>query len=355
MAMLPIPGRPQDVTPAWLSAVLGVEVADAAIAPIGTGQTAATYRVAVRYRTGGHGLPDSFVVKLPAADPAVRDRVALSYRCEHAFYTDVADTVAVPVPRCYHCAVNPDGTDFVLLLADLAPAEQGDQIRGCTPAEVRLAATALAGLHGPRWCDPAWLSFTGTVMPRPDAAAARGLGEITVLAAQTTIDTLGARLSPADRATTLEAAALIGDWLLGAPDRFSLLHGDYRIDNLLFDPECRAVTVVDWQTLAVGLPARDLTYLVATSLPSPTRADHERDLVDAYHRGLLGYGVSGYDAETCWKDYCLGALQVPMITTLGFAFSTATERGDEMTLAMLERGAHAIRELGSLDLVRAGV
>ncbi|MFM8600070.1 MAG: phosphotransferase family protein [Mycobacterium sp.] len=355
--MLPIPARPQDVTPAWLSGVLGVEVADAAIAPIGTGQTAATYRVAVRYRddgVAGASRPDSFVVKLPAADPAVRERVALSYRCEHAFYTEVAHTLAVPVPRCYHCAVSPDG-DFVLLLADLAPAEQGDQIRGGTPARVRLAATALAGLHGPRWCDPAWLSFTGTVMPRPDAAAARGLGEITVLAAQTTVDTLGSRLSPADRATTLEAAALIGDWLLGAPDRFSLLHGDYRIDNLLFDPERSAVTVVDWQTLAVGLPARDLAYLIATSLPSPTRADHERELVDAYHRALLGYGVSGYDAETCWQDYRLGALQVPLITTLGFAFSTATERGDEMVLAMLERGAHAIRELGSLELVRAGV
>ena len=46
-------------------------------------------------------------------------------------------------------------------------------------------------------------------------------------------------------------------------------------------------------------------------------------------------------------------LQVPLITTLGCAFSISTERGDDMMLVMLERGCRAIRELGSLDLVRA--
>ncbi|NBQ44091.1 MAG: aminoglycoside phosphotransferase, partial [Mycobacteriaceae bacterium] len=44
MATPSIPGCPQDVTPLWLTSVLGVEVDDAAITPVGTGQTAATYR-----------------------------------------------------------------------------------------------------------------------------------------------------------------------------------------------------------------------------------------------------------------------------------------------------------------------
>ena len=43
-----------------------------------------------------------------------------------------------------------------------------------------------------------------------------------------------------------------------------------------------------------------------------------------------------------------------MITTLGHAFSAATERGDEMALVMLQRGARAIRELGTLELIRSG-
>jgi aminoglycoside phosphotransferase (APT) family kinase protein len=230
-------------------------------------------------------LPDSFVIKLPAQDPAVRQRVALSYRSEHAFYTRVADTVAVPLPRCYHCTYTDSG-DFALLLADMAPAQQGDQIRGCTAAEAHLAVTALAGLHGPRWCDPTWLSFDGTVMPKPDEATARGLGDITRLAATTTIDKVGDRLDPADRATVLEAADVIADWLLGAGERFSILHGDYRADNLLF--QAGEVTVVDWQTLAVGLPARDLAYFIGTSL-QPAERTHPRAGLSAGAVRLRGH------------------------------------------------------------------
>lgn len=345
-----IPRGPQDVTPQWLSEVLGVVAAEVDVSPVGTGQTGATYRVRVRYRSDGD-LPGSFVVKLPAQDAAVRERVALSYRSEHAFYTEVADTLAVPLAHCYHCAIAADGGEFVLLLADMAPAEQGDQILGCTPPEARLAVAALAGLHGPRWCDEAWLSFAATVMPKPDEATARGLGDITVLAAQQTLAALGDRMSAEDRATVADSAALIGDWLLAAPNRFSLLHGDYRIDNLLFDPERTRVTVVDWQTLTVGLPARDLSYCLGTSLGPDERARHERDLVGRYHRALLEQGVTGYDAETCWQDYRFGMLQVPLISTLGFAFSASTQRGDHMALTMLRRGCRAIRELGTLALI----
>ena len=349
-----IPESPSEVTAAWLSGILGADVAGVGVTPVGTGQTGATYRLAVRYRHPT-GLPASYVVKLPAQDPAVRARVALSYRSEHAFYTQVADTVDVPLPRCYHCAFDDDGARFVLLLADMAPAEQGDQIRGCSPTEARLAAVALAGLHGPRWGDPAWLGFAGTVMPKPDEPTARGLGDITKLAVHTTIETLGDRLSAQDRYTVRESADLIADWLLTAPERFSLLHGDYRTDNLLFDPGRTTVTVVDWQTLAVGLPARDLSYFLATSLLPADRAENERGLVEAYRRALSDRGVVNFDAETCWHDYRFGMLQVPLITTLGFAFSTATQRGDDMVLVMLERGCRAIRELGTLELIRAGV
>ena len=122
-AVLSIPRYPGDVTPAWLSAALSgrgtpVEVADVGVVAIGTGQTGATYRVTARYATDPGDLPQTFVIKLPAQDDTVRDRVVIGYRSECAFYSSVVDRVQVPTPRCFYSEITEDAMDFVLLLAD---------------------------------------------------------------------------------------------------------------------------------------------------------------------------------------------------------------------------------------------
>jgi aminoglycoside/choline kinase family phosphotransferase len=347
-----IPRGPDDVTPAWLGSVLGVDVNDVEVTGIGTGQTGATYRVSATYSTDRRDLPPTFAIKLSATDDAVRDRVAPGYLSEVEYYARVADKMRIPVPRCFHHDISDDGGDFVLLLADMAPAVQGDQIAGCTPAEAGLAVDALAGLHGPSWCDPEWLELSAISMPKPaDEAAANGLGEVSKMAADITIDRLGTRISEDDRETLTAAMGLVGPWLLTEPKRFALMHGDYRLDNMLFDPDRTGITVVDWQTMGVGLPARDLAYFTATSLVPAVRAEIEEDLVTQYHQALLSYGVTDYNVDICWRDYRLGVVQAPLITGLGFAFAASTERGDEMILTMLHRGCRAIRELDTLNLI----
>ncbi|ORV98303.1 phosphotransferase family protein [Mycobacterium kyorinense] len=351
-----IPRYPDDVTCEWLSAVLSsdrtqVEVSDVDVIAIGTGQTGATYRVSARYASNPDALPETFVIKLPAQDDTVRDRVTIGYRSECAFYSTVADRVQVPVPRCFYSEISEDAMEYALLLADQAPAVQGDQLGGCGEQAARLAVTALAGLHGPSWCDPVWLDFPGIAFARPDEASAQGLGEVAQMSADITLDKLGGRMSVVDRETFTTAMRLVTPWLLAEQDRFALLHGDYRLDNMLFDPDANTVSVVDWQTLGVGLPARDLAYFTATSLKPQLRAAIEADLVDEYHRALCGYGVTDYDRETCWRDYRLGMPQALLISALGFAFATATDRGDEMVLTMLARGCQAIRDLGTLELI----
>jgi hypothetical protein len=351
-----IPRYPGDITREWLSAVLGsgdtpVRVSEVDVVAIGTGQTGATYRVSVGYASDAVGLPDTFVIKLPAQDDTVRDRVTIGYRSECAFYTSVADRVRIPTPQCFYCEISDDALDYALLLADQAPAGQGDQIAGCGEQAARLAVTALAGLHGPSWCDPVWLDFKGIAFTRPDEASAKGLGEVARMSADTTLDKLGDRMSAVDRETFTAAMGLVAPWLLAEQDRFALLHGDYRLDNMLFYPDATKVTVVDWQTLGVGLPARDLAYFTATSIKPELRSAIEKDLVDEYYQALSGYGVTDYDRETCWRDYRLGMPQALLISALGFAFATATDRGDDMVLTMLSRGCQAIRDLGTLDLI----
>jgi hypothetical protein len=353
---MPIPRYPDDVTREWLSAVLssgdiGVQVCKVDVAAIGTGQTGATYRISVSYASDAGRLPDTFVIKLSAQDDTVRDRVSIGYRSECAFYNSVAERVRIPTPQCFYCEISDDTLDYALLLADQAPAAQGDQLAGCGEREARLAVTALAALHGPSWCDSVWLDFPGIAFARPDEASANGLGEVARMSAEITLDKLGDRMSAVDRHTFTAAMDLVTPWLLAEHDRFALLHGDYRLDNMLFYPDAAGVAVVDWQTLGVGLPARDLAYFTATSLKPELRCAIENDLVDDYYRELSGYGVSGYDRETCWRDYRLGMPQALLISALGFAFATATNRGVDMVLTMLARGCQAIRDLGTLELI----
>ena len=242
---MPIPRYPEDVTAEWLSRVLGgdtpVPVSAVDVVAIGTGQTGATYRLSVTY-AGPSDLPDTFVIKLPAQDDTVRDRVTIGYRSECAFYTGVADRVRVPTPQCFYCEISNDALDYALLLADQAPAVQGDQIAGCGEREARLVVTALAGLHGPSWCDPVWLDFPGIAFARPDEASATGLGEVARMSAEITLDKLGDRMSAVDRETFTTAMDLVTPWLLAEQNRFALLHGDYRLDNMLFYPDAAGVT-----------------------------------------------------------------------------------------------------------------
>ncbi len=352
----PIPSRPDDITPAWLTKVLSHAgdpvVRDVDVVAVGTGQTGATYRLAVTYQANPATLPDTFVVKLPVADDTVRDRVALSYRSECAFYRFVANHVKVPVPQCFYCDISEDASSYALLLADQAPAVQGDQIVGCGVAEARLAARAIAGLHGPTWCRPEWPSVPGMVMSLADEASKRGMGEIAAMSAGITVDKLGPKLSKADAETLVESMGLVTPWLCNDFGRFSVIHGDYRLDNILFHPDGSRVCVVDWQTLGAGLPARDLSYFAATSLTPELRSDIERQLVTDYRDELHKHGVTGYDLETCWHDYRYGMLQALLISALGFAFSAGTDRGDDMVATMLARGCRAMRELGTADLIR---
>ncbi len=336
----------EELTPAWLSAALGARVDAVVASPVGTGQIGTCFRLGL---TGDPALPATVLAKLPAADPAARALLANPYRTEVRFYREILPTVAVRAPRLHHAEIADEGGDFVLLLEDLAPAVQGDQVAGCRPEQVEDAVVNLAGLHGPRWCDPSLLDVDGLALNGPEDAGL--LAELFGPAVELFVAHLAGLLTDADVATVRALPEVIEAWALGRSERFGLVHGDYRLDNLLFPPEGRGVVAVDWQTLSLALPARDLAYVVATSLDPDDRRRHEDALVAAYHRALAGHGVTSYSPDQCWDDYRFAQLQVPLVAVFGQAYGARTERGDRMFAAMTARSCAAIRDLGTLDLV----
>ena len=116
----------------------GADVTDLTLQPVGTGQMADTFRVSVQYRPHAAG-PATLIAKLPAADEesASAARANGSYERECRFYTDVAPTLAVPLPR-FLGIVEIDGEPQGLLLEDLAQATQGDQVLPTTTTRPRV-------------------------------------------------------------------------------------------------------------------------------------------------------------------------------------------------------------------------
>ncbi|TIC89356.1 DUF1679 domain-containing protein [Nocardioides sp. GY 10113] len=342
-------GSAEELTVDWARTVLGAAVEAVEVTRVGTGQIGTCYRVALT-APGDPALPTTVLVKLPAEDPAARELLANVYRTEVRFYDEIAPTVAVRVPHCHLATYAGTGAEFTLVMADAAPATQGDQLAGCSADQARDAVVNLAGLHGPRWCDPTLLEIEGLSINGPEDADL--MAELYGPATEIFVDLLGDRLTPECVATLHEVAAVIGPWALGRAERFGLVHGDYRLDNLLFPPDdAPGVIAVDWQTLSLGLPARDLAFFLGTSLEPAQRRRDERSLVAAYHRALLDHGVTGYDEGLAWDDYRYAMLQGPLIAVFGCAYGTRSERGDAMFAVMVERSCAAIRDLGSLALV----
>jgi len=352
----PVVDAVEDLTPEWLTAALrsgGLDVTVASVdhRPVGTGQMAESHRLTLNYDADADAGPATVVAKVPAQGPESRAAGAAGgYANEVGFYRDLAHTVTIRVPECHYAAIGSDLGRFVLVLEDLAPAEQGDQLAGCTVEQAGAAVETLAGLHGPRWCDPTLFDVTWLQRVTPETSFF--LGELMRSATDGFVDRYRGRMSGDDIDTLQAFAAVTHDWLAARPERFGLVHGDYRLDNLLFGTAAGGspAAAVDWQTLGVGLPARDLAYFLGNGLLPEDRRAHERALVERYHTALVAQGVEGHSLDECWEDYCLGHGQGPLITVLGAMHVEQTDRGDDMFMAMISRSGQALRDLDTLAL-----
>ncbi len=349
---------PAAVTPEWVTAVLrsaGHDVTVTAVETtrVGTGQMAHNERFTLTYAGDPGGAPRTIVGKFPSTDPTSRASGASgAYAAEVRFYLELAPTVAIRTPACIYGA-HDDSGDFILVLEDLAPAQQGDQIRGCTVAEAELAVENLAGLHGPRWNDPSLREITWVAGGGGSADRAAGLAQYMDLATAPFVDRYRDRLSAEDAALLLRFAPVAGAWATGRPEPFAPVHGDYRLDNLLFGTAEGGypVATVDWQTLAIGLPLNDLAFFLGNSLLTEDRRTHEQALVERYHAALAAHGVTDHPFAACWDDYRYAQFHGLIITVLGSMAVVQTDRGDDMFMAMASRHCAAIRDLDAEALL----
>jgi hypothetical protein len=341
------------ITPGWLTAVLGAHTGGASVVSatterVGTGQVADTVRLGLEWDPPGAG-PETLVAKVTAADETSRATAAMTrtYEIEAAFYNELAPTLPVRAPRCYHAAHDPEAGTYAVVLEDLAPARQGDQIAGCSLDEAGAAVLELVQLHAPRWADPRladlpWLDRHDDDGVAGSTALLHTLADGFLARYEATLDPEVAELVP-------RLMERVEGHLLDRPRPWTVTHGDYRLDNLLFGGE--RVAVVDWQTVGHGPGLADLSYFVGASLHVEDRRAHERDLVQAYSEAMRSAGVDGLDPDTCWAGYRRHTFSGLIMAVAASMLVGQTDRGDEMFMAMANRhGRHAL-DLDALSMI----
>jgi hypothetical protein len=315
---------------------------------IGTGQMSLSFRVTLDWKDGEG--PASIVAKCPSADPGTRAIAAAlgSYALELGWYRDLADHVGVACPKCLHLEANTDESEFVLLLQDLAPARQGDQLAGATIPEIEAALKQAARLHASYW-DDARLNDIAWLQPRP-AVDTMVRQMLAPLYAQFR-ERYAERLSRDILAMGDAFIARAGGYFDRAPAARTIQHRDFRIDNILFSGDGASAHVVDWQTLGIGPAASDIAYLIGTSIADPAlRAREEARLVRFYANELRTLGVN-VDADALWHEYRLYAFSGFVMAIIASMNVERTERGDEMFALMAERPALQALHLDSLSLL----
>jgi len=343
------------ITATWLSDALDPTgwgpVGAVDVSPVGTGQVADTVRLDITWAeaTGPANRPASLVAKVAAADPTSRQAAAFTrtYEVEAAFYAELADDLPVRTPACFYVDHDADTNRYVVVLEDLAPARQGDQLVGCTLAEARLCLTELVHLHAPRWGDPTLADLPWLHRFSDESVAA--MGAIITSLAPGFLERYRHALDPEVAALCETLVPRLGAVFANRPGPWTVAHGDFRLDNLLFGAD--RVAVVDWQTVAHGPGIADLSYFLGAGLTTDDRRRHERELVEDYVEAMAAAGVVGLDLDGAWLSYRRFAFGGLIMAIIASMLVGQTERGDAMFLAMANRhGRHAL-DLESLSLI----
>tara|TARA_Y100000814_G_scaffold210075_1_gene155660 strand:- start:314 stop:1483 length:1170 start_codon:yes stop_codon:yes gene_type:complete len=343
----------------------------------GLGYLSEIERINVNYAFNEGEYPEQLIAKFPTPSPKSRALATLfdSYQREVLFYRDYAPDLDIRTPRCYWADIEEEPTvsklvnkilqllpDTVvvrlldkllesagqnqrrsgLLLEDLSSARVGDQVEGCDVADAEAALRSIAKFHSAFWGqsfdDVDWIHPGSNQSKVQHGLFMKALPAYKELFADLIDETVSEQLN-----WLIEHGVEV---LEKCSRNTTLIHGDFRLDNIFFQSDGSDPILIDFQTVNVYTPMTDVAYFLLPNLHDDNQ-DSQMDLVRYYWEKLTENGVSDYSWEDCLADYELaqwwlihrGVILIGLVDFShprgGLLIETAVRRGLKGGLASL--------------------
>ena len=365
--MTTLPTTTSEIDPAWLTEVLrasGTLPSTGTVSAVTVDDTAAGVgfmgevgRLNLTIEGDAGDCPATMMAKFPTSSPEVTAmmRPTRVYEREHRFFAELADQTPVRTPEIYHvtCNTSPDenvAEEYLLLMEDLGGLTLGDQSVGVTVEQARAALVGLAKHHARFWNSAGMEN--ADFIPIIDGPLNRA-GQAIYDASLPGFKEVFAHAIKPEMVPYAEAYGKNHPLLL---ERFAamphtLVHFDYRADNLFFE-EDGTVVVIDWQSISQGGGAADVAYFLSQNLSVEDRRANEDSLLHSYHDALLAAGVSDYSFEDLMEGYRVGTIYGWIIPVFAVGtLDSSSERAMALWTAVIERVQAAIFDHNAQELL----
>jgi Ser/Thr protein kinase RdoA (MazF antagonist) len=357
-----LPETPEELTAAWLSDVLGTEIANVQREILGDEQGFMGDVVRLELESSDSQLPRYVVAKLPKKANRVMGELLGVYEREIMFFREFSEELPIRAPQLYFSEFDRDrGSEkqkeilraidrwpaflnrligwlathiaaakkrrYLLLIEFYEGMEPGDQLAGVDLAACQRVLRGIAPMHSRYWDDPVldqhfWLldfdidarMRQGTFLQHVDSYAS----------------VMGDSIAPHLNWLRDHGESLVRQFHAEAPR--TLLHCDLRLDNVIFDgDEC---AYIDFQLVRCGPAAYDVAYFITSALQE-TVTDAERETVlRDYHAALA---APDYEYAAFKRDYQRALMIILSTLSSTEDVQLGDNRGQTMMDAWLRR------------------
>ena len=367
-----IPQEGSEFTADWFTDLFqeqyGAAVLDVSREVIGTGVgfVGEIHRCFLSWDATRGDLPASVIVKVPSKLPLNRSlgEGLQLYEREVIAYEKLASNMGLPMPNVLYSAMDDDPTPwldsvitflfsrlplsgvswltvkflelasknpklrrYVLVLEDIADARPPSQVEGGSLDDALISLATLAKFHAHHWMNEESIAVSDRIwalnrLPKVSQASyARNREEF--------IGRFGELVGDEKMSVIDDTQDRLEDLLAPlAQDPWTLLHGDYRLDNIMFRPNGEII-VIDYQLLSKGRPGWDVAYFITTALSADYKSEEET-MLKHYHETLLRAGITNYSFEELVDDVELTKLLLAhRLVGSRDAFDTELQNSDE--------------------------